>query len=174
MAPFSPLDAPTQAGRVVIRRPHSNGVEFLLIGTNLCFIALVNYLALRAIINGDFGVTWFVCYVFAMVFGGIAGFFYLWRKKTIAYEKTNEVVLIEELEPSFALMLAGMALFFWGLYLSIFIYNATMGTFISWDHVLRYLALILPGLILGPFQFLYLKRLKKVRQLVLNYHAKNT
>jgi hypothetical protein len=174
MANSSPLDMPLEQGRVIIRKSNSTLLESILGVTNLLFFIVFNVAVITSIRNQGIGVVTIVLYVFATVFTAVVcSFLYRWNKATHQYESKNDVEAIRAVDPGFPSIISMMALFFWGIYLWVLAWGWKGVEFTSITILLRYTLFLLPGIILGPFQFFYFKRLSKIRNFVLNYHAAN-
>lgn len=170
MPNFSPLDMPLEEGRVVVRQNHSTFMEVLIGVTNSLFILLFTVVFIWGTLSNGFSLFLFVPYVFALIIGLVVCSFLLkWRKYTLLYEQTGEVANFKKDHMIAPNLFTSMALFFWGLYLLFFVYNLFSGNVDSWRLFSHYLFFMLPGLILGPVQYLYLNHLNKLRSLILAY-----
>lgn len=174
MPTSSPLDMPLKEGRVQVRQAHSSFFELLIGGTNLAFILLFTVTAIWGTIEDGFTLFLFVPYIFALVIAVcIMLFLWDWRKATLEYEQTGEIQLLEENEVGLPIFMAGVSLFFWGIYVLFFGYNLLAGNFSSWTAIIRSVLLLLPGIILGPLQYIYLMQVDKLRKFTINHHKIN-
>ncbi|MGH1339639.1 MAG: hypothetical protein ACRBFS_26205 [Aureispira sp.] len=175
MPKSAPLDQPLNQTPVVVRRSYSSVLELIIGLTNLAFLILFTVTAIIGTMEDGFTLFLFVPYVFALVISlSIPLFLWDWRKAALAYGVTGKIKVFEKTTANLPIMMAGIACFFWGIYLAFLIYNLCFSEVESWQLTRNYLLLMLPGFILGPFQFLYLRHLNKIRDAVLNYHKNNT
>lgn len=170
----SPLDMPLQEGRVVVRQKHSTLLEVIIGGTNAAFMLLFTVTAIWGTIENGFTLFLFVPYIFALAIAVSVGLFlWEWRKATLEYEQTGDIQLLEARQIDLPIFMAGISLFFWGIYVLFMGYNLFFGNFHSWGVIARYLLLLLPGIILGPLQYIYIKHLDKLRKFTINHHKIN-
>lgn len=175
MANSTPLDQPLNKGQILVRFFYSSLSELVIGLTNIAFLLLFTITAIMGTIEEGFTLFLFVPYIFAVIIGAtICLFLWDWRKATLAYEQKGEVAVMKEATPSLALFFAGIACFFWGIYLGILGYNFFFSAVEFWQLTIRYTLLLLPGFILGPFQYFYLRHLNKVHLAVLAYEEKKT
>lgn len=158
-----PLDAPLEQSKIALRAAYSMPMEAGLLALNnlVCFGGWMGVLWM----SWDQGVGPFGVFLMILVsIWTVAPCLYIWRwrRASLLYERTGTLQLLRELKMGGVPFVRGGVLLCWTVYL----------TFVGllwwsfWDE-LRIGLFLIPGILLGPLQYLYFKKTVNLTQQVL-------
>lgn len=159
---FTPLDAPLNDGGLKIRETHTAAIEWILIGFNMLMLILLWWSVVGAWWRSGVGaISSVILFLGTLSLLVPVQHLLYWRRASVAYEETGALELLNRASGGFAHLLSMLSLLVWGLY-------SLMLLSILFDkegiELWRYALLLGPSIILGPFQFFYLRKLRRLRR----------
>ena len=164
-----PLDDPLgQHAFVVVRSAQTPFIEIVLLTSNALIVLGVWWVAWEFWRESGLGFASFTLVLFLTLLTAVPAYYlWQWRQASLVYQRTRSVHLFKPLKGHQASFFARMALLFWCVYFLMvgvawFMISGSNRYLLGW-----YLLLALPGLVLGPFQYLYMRKLEKLTAQVL-------